>query len=797
MAADQPEHGAPLARTGLSDFWEIFSAHYDEAIAFAFGAVTSRDSTSVVLDLFGPGGSRSESVRKAIHLAVCGDWSSYSAHLRAVAGSPAAQGVPLTNWSDVIAGVESRLLGPTVAAYRLDCDRLTAALGAKRRFFYQTLRLIAETLLRNREGIIERQSAVATEAARELVRSEARKNFIVDAALDAIVTIDHRSRVLEFNPAAERLFGHSRKDVLGRDLAEILMPARFRAAHHEGVEHMLSTGHGRILGQRIEMPAVRADGSELLVELSVTQLPSTDPPAFTGFMRDVTAQRKAQEALRSSEARHRQLFEHSPLPTWVVDHRSQRFLEVNNAAVEHYGYSREEFLSLTVAEIQPEESPDELRERFAGAGKIPVGRMTHRKKDGERITVEVVGYPIQHEKGVARLVVATDVTARERAEEQLRRSEARFATLYNAGILGIAVLDMGGAVLEANDAWLRIIDYRREDLAAGRLSWHALTPPEWRQDDDQAVRALVEHGSAPTREKEYLRRDGTRVPVLLGSAALEKTQFLSFVLDLSERKRLEQVGRDAVHLKEENRRILEASRLKSEFLASMSHELRTPLNAIIGFADLMHDEEVAPEEARDYLGDILSSARHLLGLIDDVLDLAKVEAGRLEFWPEQVACGALVDEVVNVLRPMAAAKGMTVQTTVDPALDGSVFLDPTRLKQVLYNYLSNALKFTHRGGKVAVRLRAQGEASLRIEVEDDGPGIASGDLDRLFVEFQQLESGASRSHEGTGLGLALTRRLVEAQGGTVGVLSQAGRGSVFHAVLPRRGEVPPAKGSGR
>ena len=145
---------------------------------------------------------------------------------------------------------------------------------------------------------------------------------------------------------------------------------------------------------------------------------------------------------------------------------------------------------------------------------------------------------------------------------------------------------------------------------------------------------------------------------------------------------------------------------------------------------------------------------------------------------------------------MAEAKQMRVEASIDPALEGGVFLDPVRLKQVLYNYLSNALKFTPAAGQVSIRMRAGNEGNFRIEVEDNGPGIAAADLDRLFVEFQQLESGANRSHEGTGLGLALTRRLVEAQGGTVGVFSQPGRGSVFHAVLPRRAALP-AKGSAR
>jgi CheY-like chemotaxis protein len=217
----------------------------------------------------------------------------------------------------------------------------------------------------------------------------------------------------------------------------------------------------------------------------------------------------------------------------------------------------------------------------------------------------------------------------------------------------------------------------------------------------------------------------------------------------------------------------------------MSHELRTPLNAIIGFTELLHDGQVDPTSPthKEFLGDILSSGRHLLQLINDVLDLAKVEAGKLEFRPELVDVAKLVGEVVAILRTTAAHKQIRLETQVDASV-AQVTLDPARLKQVAYNYLSNALKFTPDGGRVTLRVKPEGLDSFRLEVQDTGIGIAPGDLGRLFVEFQQLEAGAAKRHQGTGLGLALTRRLIEAQGGSVGVRSVLGVGSTFHACLP-------------
>lgn len=241
--------------------------------------------------------------------------------------------------------------------------------------------------------------------------------------------------------------------------------------------------------------------------------------------------------------------------------------------------------------------------------------------------------------------------------------------------------------------------------------------------------------------------------------------------------------------RDQNVAVQEASRMKSEFLANMSHELRTPLNAIIGFAQLLHDGEVRADmpEFQEFLGDILTSGQHLLQLINDVLDLSKVEAGKFEFHPEAVELGDLVREVLAILRNTAASKGVRVEQHVD-AIAG-VELDTARFKQVLYNYVSNALKFTATDGFVKVRITKEGNADFRLEVEDSGVGIEEKDISRLFVEFQQLDAGAAKRHSGTGLGLALTKRLVEAQGGHVGVRSEVGKGSTFFAVLPLKPQV--------
>jgi signal transduction histidine kinase len=235
----------------------------------------------------------------------------------------------------------------------------------------------------------------------------------------------------------------------------------------------------------------------------------------------------------------------------------------------------------------------------------------------------------------------------------------------------------------------------------------------------------------------------------------------------------------------ESRGTRESHRLKSEFLANMSHELRTPLNAIIGFAEHMFNGKAGPvsRDHREYLGDILASSQDLLQLINDAVDLAKVESGKLVFRPELVDLAKVARQVGDILRGLAATKHIRLEIQVTPAQPHAM-LDAGKLKQVLYNYLSNALKFTPEGGRVTLRITLDGGGTFRIEVEDTGIGISAENMHRLFVEFQQLDAKSADQYSGTGLGLALTRQIVEAQGGAVGARSEPAQGSVFWATLP-------------
>jgi len=242
-------------------------------------------------------------------------------------------------------------------------------------------------------------------------------------------------------------------------------------------------------------------------------------------------------------------------------------------------------------------------------------------------------------------------------------------------------------------------------------------------------------------------------------------------------------------IEEKSRQIEAANRHKSEFLANMSHELRTPLNAIIGFSEVLLDPsmEVTKEEQSQFLTDVLSSGKHLLGLINEVLDLAKIEAGKLELQIEPALLQDVVEAVSNTMRSLAVRKSLELRAECDEQL-APFAMDGARVKQVLLNLLGNAIKFTHEGGRVWVRAGAEG-VTARIEIGDTGPGIAPEDQERIFLEFQQAGSDAGKP-QGTGLGLALAKKFVEMHGGKIWVESEVGKGSRFFFTLPTnvRGE---------
>jgi protein-histidine pros-kinase len=392
------------------------------------------------------------------------------------------------------------------------------------------------------------------------------------------------------------------------------------------------------------------------------------------------------------------------------------------------------------------------------------------RRDGSEFPVEISLSPLETEGGTLAMSAIRDITDRKKAEQ-------KFKDLLEAAPDAMVIVNQAGEIVLINSQTERLFGYPRRELLGQPVE--TLVPARFR-DKHPGHRGNFFSQPRPRSmgaglELYGLRRDGSEFPVEISLSPLETEEGLfvsSAIRDATDRKRFEQT-------------LQEANRLKSEFLANMSHELRTPLNGIIGFSEFLIDEKPGKVNVkqREYLGDILNSGRHLLQLINDVLDLSKVEAGKMELFPETFELSKAVDEVCSVVSSLAKKKNIDVRREIAGTVD-SVTLDRQKFIQVLYNLLSNAVKFTDDGGEVQIRADLNGAAELQMQVHDTGIGIKPADFGKLFVEFQQLDSSAARRYQGTGLGLALTKKIVEFQRGSIRVESEQGKGSTFTIVLP-------------
>jgi PAS domain S-box-containing protein len=486
-------------------------------------------------------------------------------------------------------------------------------------------------------------------------------------------------------------------------------------------------------------------------------------------------------ALEASEQGFRQVFEEAPIGMAVVG-LDESFTQVNTTLCQMVGYSEKELTQCTTMDITFEDDipqgKQDAEELLTGGPRSWVERR-YVRKDGEVLWITRTACLMRNVAGHARnfLIMVEDISERKRAEEALRESKRELEAAHHANQL---IMDNSQDVICTMDEWGRFVSvsaacehvwgYTPSEMVG--LHYIDLVCPEDRVMTNQVAEVLRMDGKITDFVNRCMRKDGTLVDVLW-SATWSETDKIMFCVahDVTDRARTEKALREA---KEEADR---ANHAKSEFLSRMSHELRTPLNAILGFGQLL-ERQNPTETQRSRVGHIISAGRHLLNLINEVLDISRVETGNLQLSLEPVCLADALEEALSLMRPLAAERGIELQTAEPLDKSYYVMADRQRFKQVLLNLLTNAVKYTPVDGEVTVSSSATGTGTMRIVVSDTGAGIAPEKLVRLFTPFDRL--GAEQTAvEGTGLGLALCQRLMQAMHGSIGANSALGQGSAF------------------
>jgi PAS domain S-box-containing protein len=693
--------------------------------------------------------------------------------------------------------------------------------------------------------LIGTDNTARKQAEEALLKAGALQSAIFNSANFSSIATDAKGVIQIFNVGAERMLGYTAAEVMNKitpadisDPQELIVRAEALSAElgtpiTPGFEALVFKA-SRGIEDIYELTYFRKDGSRFPAVVSVTALRDAQD-AIIGYLligTDNTARKQAEEALLKAGALQSAIFNSANFSSIATD--ANGVIQIFNVGAERMlGYTAAEVMNkITPADIS---DPQELIVRAealsaelgtaitpgfealvfkASRGIEDIYELTYFRKDGSRFPalVSVTALRDAQDAIIGYLLIGTDNTARKQVEEERMKLDQRLRdqhfytrSLLESNIDALMTTDPRGIITDVNKQMEALTGCTRDELIGAPFK-------NYFTDSDRAdagIKRVLNEGKVTNYELTARARDGTLTVVSYNATTFhDRDRRLQGVFaaarDMTELKRFEQT------LQQKNIELEDASRMKSEFLANMSHELRTPLNAIIGFSEVLRDGLIGEmtDQQRGFIGDIFSSGKHLLSLINDILDLSKVEAGKMMLDLEPVEVSTLFVSSLSIIREKAATRHIRID--VDDAEDlGSFQADARKVKQILYNLLSNAVKFTNEGGQVSLRAgrvpRADvGQLSgagtgrtfpladnefaefLKMSVTDSGIGISPEGLEQLFRPFSQIDSGLSRKFEGTGLGLAMVKLLAELHGGVVTVESTVGKGSTFTVWLPLR-----------
>ncbi|MET0383217.1 MAG: ATP-binding protein [Burkholderiaceae bacterium] len=505
----------------------------------------------------------------------------------------------------------------------------------------------------------------------------------------------------------------------------------------------------------------------------------------------ISARSEYESALAASEAEYADLYANAPCGYHSIDANGV-VVRMNDTELRWLGRTREEVIGkMHILEVLTPEGVEVFQRNFPllkTAGRLDDIQFDLVAKDGTRRSVLGSATVIRDGDGnfLMTRTATFDITELCSVKAEHRKLTAERQAILDTDLVGVMKV-RGGRIAWCNRGLETLFGVGPGELTGESVRQLLAT--------DKAYDFIMRHGYPNLRvgevcstEIRMMRRNGTTIWVALRATATPDSPRdpICMIVDITSRKRAEELRLRAAELEAENRQLIETGRVNSLFLANMSHELYTPLNAIIGYAHVLQSGVYTADSPKfsRYLGQIGQSGQHLLELIRTMLNFADAESGKFALRPEPVVVADVARDVIDMFHLESRKKGISMSMAVDPAI-GEVAVDERRLAQVVSLYLSNAIKFSPADSPVELRIRADGTDRFRIEVADRGIGIAPEDIPRLFVPFRQLNQGGTKPHGGAGLSLALAKRLARAQGGDVGVESRRGDGSVFWIALPR------------
>ncbi len=638
--------------------------------------------------------------------------------------------------------------------------------------------------------------------------SEERYRTVVESANQVVAMVNQAGVFLLMNSFAARKLGGTPQDFIGKTMSD-LFPEPVAKQHMAQIQEVIRQDQGKTVENTT---IIKGRTHWYHTSLQPVHDKQGNASAALVIAQDVTERKLAKQELEEALAWYRTIFQGSRDAILISD-KHARLVSVNAAACKLIGDSEQALLNQQILDLHPGIDRDAYH---AYHQRVMDGQAITRearipRQDGAQIDIEfssqrviIADQPYMH-------TVIRDVTEHKAAERAQRREAARFRALFDHAPVGIRLLNSQGHPFLSNARFQQMLGYPAKALR--EMDFVEFTHP----DDVEADRALYQELLAGERdsyeiEKRYYHQDGRLIWGQLSVAAVrsetgEIMYIISMVKDITERKHAEterqrlvrtleeerallaqRVAERTADLRQANAQLTRAVRAKDEFLATMSHELRTPLNAILGKTETLQEGLFGSlnDKQTDALGTVEQSGRHLLSLINDILDVAKIESGKLTLYPGPVSVPTTCKASLRMVKQMAHDKQIKLFSTLDSDVTTSpIYLDGRRLRQILINLLNNAIKFTPPGGQVGLKVVGDiAAAVIHFTVWDTGIGISEEDMGRLFQPFVQLDSSLSRPYTGTGLGLTLVARLAEMHGGGVTVESTVGQGSRFTVSLP-------------